>query len=460
MPSKILVVDDEPDFCEAVRDLLKGDGFSVTEAYDGDQALAAYKRERPDVVLLDVRMPGQSGLEVLKGIGRQTHDALVIMTTAVDEVATAVEAMKLGAYDYLVKPISTEHLNATLDRAREHFALKQEIGRRRALQRDEFSLEGDVIVASPSMMEVFKLAGTLGRADRATVLITGETGTGKEIVARAIHRSSPRSDQPLVVVNCGAIPKDLMEAELLGYAKGAFTGALTGGKKGKVELAHQGTLFLDEIAELPAGAQTVLLRILDGQPFYPVGSNREVQAEVRVIAATNRDLRSAVSEGSFREDLFYRLNVAHIHLPPLRERAEDILPMAQSFLKEFNQEYGKSFESISQEVASRLLSYPWKGNVREMRNAIERVVLYEEDSEVRVEHLAFLEASRPKGNDSASGSSGFSLPSEGVDIEKVFRELIVQALDRTEYNQSKAARLLGISLPTFRYRMEKYGLKS
>ena len=456
MPSKILVVDDEPDFCEAIRDLLEGSGFSVTEAYNGDQALAAYKRERPDVVLLDVRMPGQSGLEVLKEIGQQTHDALVIMTTAVDEVATAVEAMKLGAYDYLVKPISNEHLNATLDRTREHFALKQEVERRRALQRDDFSMEG-VVVASPSMVEVFKLAGTLGRADRATVLITGETGTGKEIVARAIHRSSPRLDQPLVVVNCGAIPKDLMEAELLGYAKGAFTGAVTGGKKGKVELAHRGTLFLDEIAELPAGAQTVLLRILDGQPFYPVGSNQEVQAEVRVIAATNRDLRSAVSEGSFREDLFYRLNVAHIHLPPLRERAEDILPMAQSFLKEFNQGYDKSFESISQEGASRLLSYPWKGNVREMRNAIERVVLYEEDSEVRVEHLEFLESSRLEGDDSASG---FSLPSEGVDIEDVFRELIVQALDRAQDNQSKAARLLGISLPTFRYRMEKYGLKS
>lgn len=456
MPSKILVVDDEPDFCEALRDLLKGNGFSVTEAYDGEQALVAYKRERPDVVLLDVRMPGQSGLEVLKAMGQQSQDTLVIMTTAVDEVATAVEAMKLGAYDYLVKPISPEHLNATLERARKHFALKQEVERRRALQREEFSLE-EVVVASPSMMEVFELAGTLGRADRATVLITGETGTGKELVARAIHRSSPRFDQPLVVVNCGAIPKDLMEAELLGYAKGAFTGAVTGGRKGKVELAHKGTLFLDEVSELPAGSQTVLLRILDGQPFYPVGSNLEVRAEVRVIAATNRDLKSAVSEGSFREDLFYRLNVAHIHLPPLRERAEDILPMAQSFLKEFNQEYGKSFESISQEGASRLLSYPWRGNVREVRNAIERVVLYEEDSEVRAEHLAFLEASRPDGNDSASC---FSLPSEGVDIENVFREFIVQALDRTEYNQSKAARLLGISLPTFRYRMEKYGLKS
>ncbi|MCH7769394.1 MAG: sigma-54-dependent Fis family transcriptional regulator, partial [Nitrospinae bacterium] len=280
MTNKILVVDDEPDFCEALRDLLKDNGFSVTEAYDGEQALAAYKRERPDVVLLDIRMPGQSGLEVLKAMGQQSQDTLVIMTTAVDEVATAVEAMKLGAYDYLVKPISTEHLNATLERAREHCALKQEVVRRRALQRDEFSLEG-VVVASPSMMEVFELAGTLGRADRATVLITGETGTGKELVARAIHRSSPRFDQPLVVVNCGAIPKDLMEAELLGYAKGAFTGAVTGGKKGKVELAHRGTLFLDEISELPAGAQTVLLRILDGQPFYPVGSNREVQADVR-----------------------------------------------------------------------------------------------------------------------------------------------------------------------------------
>ncbi|MCH7921839.1 MAG: sigma-54-dependent Fis family transcriptional regulator [Nitrospinae bacterium] len=330
-------------------------------------------------------------------------------------------------------------------------------GRNGASVREDWIALEKVVVASPAMKQVFKLARILGRADKATVLITGETGTGKEVIARAIHLMSPRLDQPMVVVNCGAIPKELMEAELLGYANGAFTGAATGGNKGKVELAHKGTLLLDEIAELPHGAQTVLLRILDGQPFYPVGSNREVRADVRVIAATNRDIEAAVSEGSFREDLFYRLNVAHMHLPPLRERTDDILPLAKSFLNEFNQLYGKAFREITQQGAARLLSYPWKGNVREMKNAIERVVVYEDDTKVRAEHLTFLEAGPAE---TTNGASAFTLPREGVDIESVFRSLIVQALDRTEDNQSQAARLLGISLPTLRYRMAKYGLKN
>ena len=453
MTSKVLVVDDEPDFCEALRDFLESKDFQVVAAHDGEEALSAYAKHKPDVVLLDVRMPGRSGLEVLRDMGQQAHDALVIMTTAVDEVATAVEAMKLGAYDYLLKPLDTEHLATALERAQEHRTLKQEVERRRALQQDEFSKE-EVVVASPAMEKVFEMTTTLGRADRATVCITGETGTGKEIVARAIHQASPRSSQPMVVVNCGALSKELIEAELLGYAKGAFTGAAKEGMKGKVELAHQSNLFLDEIGELPPSAQTVMLRVLDGQPFYPLGSNREVQVDVRIIAATNRDLEDAVADGSFRGDLFHRINVASIHLPPLRERVEEIVPLAIRFLHEFNPKYGKAFEGVSKEAASILESSPWQGNIRELKNLIERIVLYEDATEVGPEHLSLMTAPKRVGSEPA-----VALPDEGLDIENVIKELIVQALEKADGNKSKAARLLNVSRQTLLYRMDKYGLK-
>ncbi len=452
MTNKVLVVDDEPDFCEALRDFLEAKDFKVVAAHDAEEAMSAYGKHRPDVVLLDVRMPGRSGLEVLKDIGQHAHDALVIMTTAVDEVATAVEAMKLGAYDYLLKPLDTEDLGAALERAQEHRTLKQEVERRRALQKDEFSKE-EIVVASPAMTKVFEMAVTLGQTDRATVCITGETGTGKEVVARAIHQASPRSSQPMVVVNCGALSKELIEAELLGYAKGAFTGAAKEGMKGKVELAHKSNLLLDEIGELPPSAQAVLLRILDDQPFYPLGSNREVKVDVRIIAATNRELETAVADGTFREDLFHRINVAIIHLPPLRERVEDIVPLATRFLHEFNPKYGKDFQGISKEAASILESYPWQGNVRELKNVIERVVLYEDAKEVKPEHLSLMTVKR------VESEPAVALPDEGLDIENVIKELIVQALDKADGNKSKAARLLNVSRQTLLYRMDKYGLK-
>ena len=453
MTIKALVVDDEPAACKQLRNFLEPKGYSVLEAHRGDEALSIYKQEKPDVVLLDIRMPGKDGMEVLRDMGRQAHDALVIMTTAVDEISTAVEAMRLGAYDYLVKPIDPDGLYATTKKAREHIVLKQEIERRRALQQDEFSME-EVVVVSSAMKKVFELANTLGRADRATVCITGETGVGKEVVARAIHQASPRSNQLMVVVNCGALPKELIEAEILGYAKGAFTGAAKEGKKGKVELAHRGTLFLDEIGELPLDAQAVLLRILDGQPFYPVGSDREVLVDVRVIVATNRSLEVSVQEGTFREDLFYRLNVAPIDLPPLRERQDDILPLAKTFLNEFNQKYAKAFLGFGKEAASLLEAYPWQGNVRELKNVIERIVLYKDGSEVRLEHISFLTAKQ------FERESAFVLPNEGVDLESVINELMVQALDRAKGNKSKAACLLGIPRHTLHYRMKKYGLEA
>lgn len=452
--NKVLVVDDESSVRTALNKFLVKKGYEVVEAPNGKKALVEYKVEQPDAVLLDIRMPGMSGMEVLRAIHEQEPNTIVIMTTAVNEVESAVEAMKLGAYDYLIKPVDVNQLLASLERANQHLGLKREVERLQALQLEQFSKE-EIVVASPPMEHIFELVKILGQADKATVLITGETGTGKEIVARAIHISSPRANQPMVVVNCGAIPKDLMEAELLGYAKGAFTGAAKEGKKGKVELAHLGTLFLDEVAELPPSTQMVLLRILDGQPFYPVGSDREVKANVRVISATNRDLEVAVSDGTFREDLFYRLNVAPIYLPPLRERPEEIVPLATSFMQEYNHKYGKAFTGISEGAVKRLMSYPWRGNVRELKNVIERVMLYEEGNTVNPEHLSFLKA----GPFGPAEEGTFVLPQEGLDMEAMVKDLFVQALDRAKGNKSEAARLLGISRPTFLYRLDKYGLQ-
>lgn len=451
---RVLVVDDETSVRSALGKFLTKKGYEVLQAKGGEEALTEYKVERPDVVLLDIRMPGVSGMDVLRSIQQQEPDTIIIMTTAVNEVESAVEAMKLGAFDYLVKPVDLNQLMASLERANKHLGLKREVERLQALQLDQFTGQ-EVVVASPPMQHIFELVKVLGQADKATVLITGETGTGKEIVARAVHLASPRSDQPMVVVNCGAIPKDLMEAELLGYSKGAFTGAAKEGKKGKVELANHGTLFLDEVAELPPSSQTVLLRILDGQPFYPVGSNREVTASVRIISATNRDLEACVADGTFREDLFYRLNVAPIYLPPLRERCEEIIPLATSFLLEYNQKYDKHFQGLNDEAIKRLKSYPWRGNVRELKNVIERVVLYEDDAQIKGEHLSFLKA----GPSEQADGSGFVLPEEGLDLEEMVKDLLVQALERAKGNKSEAARMLGISRPTLLYRLDKYGLQ-
>ena len=321
LQSTILVVEDNPNHLLFMTDRLEAEGYKTLAVSNGEKALDLIKKKPPDVVLLDIMLPGINGIEVLQVIRKKAPDVVVIMTTALDEVDKAVESMKLGAHEYLVKPIKFGPLNTILKRVGERISLKMEVERLRELQREKFTL-GEVVVADPKMKRIFSLAKKLGETDLATVLITGETGTGKEIIARTIHLSSPRFEQPLVVVNCGAIPKELIESELIGYAKGAFTGAAKEGKKGKVELAHQGTLLLDEIGELPLPAQTILLRILDGQPFYPVGSTSEVSVDVRIIAATNRDLEYAVAEGKFRKDLFFRLNVAHINVPALRERIE------------------------------------------------------------------------------------------------------------------------------------------
>ena len=452
LQSTILVVEDNPNHLLFMTDRLEAEGYKTLAVSNGEKALDLIKKKPPDVVLLDIMLPGINGIEVLQVIRKKAPDVVVIMTTALDEVDKAVESMKLGAHEYLVKPIKFGPLNTILKRVGERISLKMEVERLRELQREKFTL-GEVVVADPKMKRIFSLAKKLGETDLATVLITGETGTGKEIIARTIHLSSPRFEQPLVVVNCGAIPKELIESELIGYAKGAFTGAAKEGKKGKVELAHQGTLLLDEIGELPLPAQTILLRILDGQPFYPVGSTSEVSVDVRIIAATNRDLEYAVAEGKFRKDLFFRLNVAHIDVPALRERIEDILPLAKKFLHEFNQKYGKSFQGYSKEAASKLKAFPWLGNIRELKNVIERFVLYEEASEVRPEHLSYLK------RDLTGIGSTFILPREGIDLENVFKEFIVQALELTLGNQAQAARLLGISFSTLRYRMNKYGLK-
>jgi transcriptional regulator with PAS, ATPase and Fis domain len=321
------------------------------------------------------------------------------------------------------------------------------------LKREKF------ITQSKKMRQIFRFIEGIARVPDVTVLIEGETGTGKELISEFIHSGSPRVHGPFVTINSGAIPNNLVESELFGYDRGSFTGGLSQGKKGKFEMANGGTLLLDEISELPLEAQTKLLRVLEEKAFYRIGGDRKIKVDVRVIAASNKNLEEAVRAGQFREDLFYRLNVAKIAIPPLRERKEDILPIAMFYIEKGNQRFGRNLRSVSEEAKHILLSHPWRGNIRELRNVIERVLLAENAEVLEAKHLRFLESQSVVSPQ--RGSNGFPgrLPDEGIDLEAVIKDLIVQAMERTGGNKAMAARLLGISKPTLLYRLQKFGLK-
>jgi transcriptional regulator with PAS, ATPase and Fis domain len=322
-----------------------------------------------------------------------------------------------------------------------------------SLRRDRF------ITESRKMVQIFRFIERIATVPDVTVLIEGETGTGKEVISELLHHGSPRAHGPFVPINSGAIPGSLIESELFGYDRGSFTGALSQGKKGKFEIANGGTLLLDEISELPLEAQTKLLRVLEEKAFYPVGGTHKVKVDVRVVAASNRNLQEAVRAGRFREDLYYRLNVAKITIPPLRERKEDIIPIFMFYMEGGNQRFGRSFQTVSEEAKAILLSHPWRGNVRELRNTVERILLAERGPVVEARHLRFLETQNTVSPQ--NGSNGFpgKLPDPGIELEKVIKDLIVQAMERTGGNMAKAARLLGISKPTLLYRLQKFGLK-
>ncbi len=446
----ILIVEDEASQREMLRTFLLKEGHLVETAPDGEQGLELLRRQAFDLVLIDFKMPGMNGLEFLKEAKRLDPEIDAVMITAFGTIDAAVAAMKAGARDYLTKPIDLDELLLLIRRIGEHRTLVRENELlRQELQAREVTTAA-IIYQSPRMAELINLAARIAPS-QATVLIQGETGTGKELFARLIHQLSPRADRPLIAVNCAAIPETLLESELFGHERGAFTGAVRR-RLGRVEQAHGGTLFLDEISEIPLSIQVKLLRFLQEREFERVGGERTLKADVRIISATHQDLEAMVRQGTFREDLFYRLNVVTLRLPPLRERREDIPLLVEHFLQRFARENRKAIEGISREARDLLVKYDYPGNVRELENIMERAVVISRGPVLSREDLPFQEARA-----GAAPSPPASLQKAVEDLE---RQMIREALEKTGFNQTQAARLLGVSERMLRYKLKKYGLKN
>ncbi|MBZ5618893.1 MAG: sigma-54 dependent transcriptional regulator [Acidobacteriia bacterium] len=447
----ILVVDDDESLRRITQMQLEEAGYDALTASNGNAALALIEEEAPALVITDLRMPGLSGLELLKKVRESYPHTTVLMITAFGTVQTAVEAMKAGAYDYITKPIDYEELVLVVNRAMEHHQLLEEVRTLRASLDNKYGFES-IIGRSKVLLNVLEMASRVAQKN-STVLIRGETGTGKELLARAIHQNSRRKDQPFVTINCGAIPKDLLESELFGHAKGSFTGAFSP-KRGKVETADGGTLFLDEIGELPVELQVKLLRLIQQGEIEKVGATSPATVDVRIIAATHRNLQSLIEDGSFREDLFYRLAVIPLELPPLRERSDDIPELVQSLFLKAKQKHGVPNLKLPPHLIPYFCGYRWPGNVRELENVVERLTVLAVGDEIALSDLPeFLRGERP-GHEAIQ----LELPPQGISLEAVEKELILKALKKFEGNQTKAAAFLDVSRRTLIYRMEKHGI--
>jgi DNA-binding NtrC family response regulator len=453
----ILVVDDEHLIRWSLEQQLRREGYTVLQADSGAEAIRLAQAEGPDLALLDIRLPDLDGMTLLERLRTADPDLLAIMITAHGGVESAVRAMKLGAYDYVVKPFNPEELKLTIRKALDTRTLRQEVARYRAERAQGAGLP-DLVGESRATRELRALIVRLAQSEATTVLLEGESGTGKDLVARVIHSESSRARGPFLPVNCAALPEHLLEGELFGHEKGAFTDARAL-KRGLFEQADGGTVYLDEIGDLRLDLQAKLLRLIEEKSFRRLGGTRDLTANVRIVAATNRDLARAVEDGAFRKDLYYRLRVFPITLVPLRERSEDILPLARHFLARFGREMRREGADLAPEVEARFPTYAWPGNIRELRNVIERALILISDGTIRLEHLP----GELGGADAASppvatvAGNAVSLPSEGVRLEDVERDLVRQALEATQGNQVRASRLLGISRDALRNRMKKFG---
>jgi two-component system NtrC family response regulator/two-component system response regulator HydG len=447
MKQRILVVDDEQNARDALKTILTEEGYEVREAADGEAGLEALADFRPDAVLCDIRMPKLDGLSFLARAKEEGHQAVFVMMTAFASIETAVQAMKAGAEDYLTKPVDVSSVLAKLEKVLEKRALKRDNEQLRERLREKYKFS-NIVGDSAELQAVFDVVKRAAPT-RATVLVLGESGTGKELIAQAIHEESTRRDKPFIKVNCAALTESLLESELFGHEKGSFTGAV-GRREGRFELADGGTLFLDEIGEISAGLQVKLLRVLQQKEFERVGGTQTLKVDVRVVAATNRDLEAEVKAGRFREDLFYRLNVVAVTLPPLRRRKSDIPALVAHFIERYSEVHGKSVRGLAPGTLNALLSYDWPGNVRELGNVIERAVVLARGAELTSDDLPpTLRGPRP-----TSRSSDSLIP--GATLYEIEREAILRTLELVDGSTSRAADLLGISVRKIQYRLKEY----
>jgi two-component system, NtrC family, response regulator AtoC len=457
--TRILIVDDEDLLRWSLRRELERAGYVCDEASTAAAALEQAAREAPDLVLLDYRLPDRTGFEVLRSLRKSLPRLPVVMLTAHASIDGAVEAMREGAYDYLTKPFEIEQVLLAVQRATEASRLREELALQRELGAREWGLQ-NLIAESRGMKEVVRLVQRIAKSEASTILLLGESGVGKGLVARALHFEGDRREKPFLNITCTALPETLLESELFGHERGAFTDAKTQ-KKGLFELADGGTVFLDEIGDISPALQGKLLRVLEEKVFRRVGGNRDIKVSVRIIAATNKNLEKELEDGRFRPDLYFRLRVIPVLIPPLRERTEDVLPLARSFLRHFNAEFGKSLDGFDAAAESQMLAYRWPGNVRELRNAIERAALLADGDRLTLQDLPVEIRPAPEVPTASSQSAGevFTLPPGGLVFEELEKELLRQALARSSGNRTRAARLLGLNRDRIRYRIQKFGLE-
>lgn len=450
MQEKILIVDDEQSVLMGLRMSLENE-YQVDTARDGVAAMASLAVQHHDLVLLDIGLPKVNGLEILEKIKSDAPETLIIMITAVDDVKTVVKALKSGAYDYLVKPLGVQEVKVTVRNALESLQLKDRIRRIQQPNVDRYNI--DLIGQSREIKAVMEIGRIVATSPTTPLLIVGESGTGKTLMAKAVHYTSGNPPGPLVKVNCTAVNSELFESEYFGYERGAFTGARSEGRKGHFEQADGGTILLDEIGSMPLDVQAKFLGVLEDRAFLRVGGSKPIEVSARIIAATNKDLEQAVTEGAFRQDLYYRLNVVKIEMPPLRNRKEDIVVLAEHFVEAYSRKFGKPCPRISPEAVKKLLAYHWPGNVRELRNMIERILIFQVGDVLLADHLQLSD----NGQKTPDPFVDFS--SSSLDYEATIKSLLEEALKRSGNNVLEAARLLKIPLHKIRYRMKKYGLR-
>ncbi len=456
--ASILIVDDEKLIRWSMKQKLESWNYQVSEAEDLQGALRKFQQETPDLMTLDIKLPDGSGIDFLKQAKQIQPSVPVVMITAFGVVDVAVEALKLGAYDFIEKPINFEKLENSIQNALETHRLKAQVAQVSHSNKSRFSLE-NIVGSSKAIRDVLELVQRLSQAGGTTLLVQGESGTGKDLVSRALHYQSARRDHPFFALNCAAIPETLIETELFGYEKGAFTDAKNL-KKGVFEMADGGTVFLDEISEMNLNLQSKFLRVLEDQTFRRVGGVKDISVNVQVVASTNRDLEVAVKEGKFREDLFYRLSVVPIQISPLREHKEDIPLLVEHFIQRYNMQFRKRVSEVSPDGMKLMMNYSWPGNIRELKNAIERAMILADKDRIDVAHLPIRIADPHSANPLPRGSNNFlvRLPPEGAGLDEIEKKLLEQAMEYAHGNKTKASKLLKISRDTFRYKVKKHNL--